>query len=85
MTRVGRSFTPANTARRPIGLPGVAGSTVPVTMPRNASTSASASATDLPFTAAVIIDADALQIAHDWPSKAMPSMRSPSRWTCSQM
>ena len=77
-TRVGRSRTPANTVSRPRWC----GSS-PDRACRSPCREIPGSASPrpprvLPLTSTVIIDADALQIAHDSPSNAMPSMRSPS-------
>ena len=78
-------MTPANTVSRPSSLVSVAGSSWPVAMPRKPSTRRSASLTVLPLTATVIIDAEALQIAHDSPSNPISPIRSPSSFSATQM
>jgi len=70
LTREGRSLMPANTTRRPRWLGCVATSSRPVAISRNSCTSCSACSIRLPFTLAVIMDAEALQIAQLSPSKA---------------
>src|SRR5690606_25271615 len=66
LTRVGKSRMPEKTVSRPRWF-GCSGSSLPVAMSRNSWISVSASGRVLPLTAAVIIDADALQIAQDSP------------------
>src|SRR3989454_2031864 len=77
-TRTGNSQTPERTASLPrevsTGSPGRA-----VTILWNRSKSRWASAFDLPFTASVISDADAFEIAHPWPTKEMSSIVPSSR------
>ncbi len=65
-TRVGYCDTPENTASLP-KVSESAGDGPPVTRPRNRSNSSSASRRDLPFTAAVISDAEAREIAQPSP------------------
>src|SRR2546425_587562 len=77
-TRTGNSQTPDRTASLPreasTGSPGRA-----VTILWNLSKRRWASAFDLPFTASVISDADAFEIAHPWPTKEMSSIVPSSR------
>src|SRR2546428_2437874 len=79
-TRTGNSQTPERTASLPrevsTGSPGRA-----VTILWNRSKSRWASAFDLPFTASVMSDADALEIAHPWPTNEMSSIVPSSRRT----
>src|SRR6266480_408246 len=69
-TRTGNSDTPERTASLPrdpvsTGSPGR-----PVTILRNFSNNSCAWALDFPFTASVIREAEAFEIAHPWPTKA---------------
>src|SRR5206468_3945798 len=68
-TRTGNSHTPERTASLPrdpvsMGSPGR-----PVTILRNFSNNSCACALDFPFTASVIREAEAFEIAHPWPTK----------------
>src|SRR6058998_4390510 len=78
LTRTGNSQTPDRTASFPrevsTGSPGRA-----VTILWNRSKSRWASAFDLPFTASVMSDADAFEIAHPWPTNEMSSIVPSSR------
>src|SRR5713226_482767 len=78
LTRTGNSHTPDRTASFPrelsTGSPGRA-----VTILWNRSKRPWASAFDLPFTASVIKDADAFEMAHPWPMNEMSAIVPSSR------
>ena len=80
MTRVGYSRTPANTASLPIVSDSVTTAS-PVTSRRKRSNSARASLSVLPFTASVISDAEAFEMAQPDPRKLTSLMTPPSRLT----
>src|SRR5450631_629730 len=73
LTRTGNSHTPEKTSSlsRPSELP------VPVTIAWNLAKSASMSAFDLPLTASLMSDADAVEIAQPAPFQRMSSTLSP--------
>src|SRR5206468_11728339 len=72
-TRTGNSHTPERTAslpREPVSMGSMGSPGRPVTILRNFSNSTCACALDFPFTASVIREAEAFEIAHPWPTKA---------------
>src|SRR2546427_2297096 len=79
-TRTGNSQTPERTASFPRG-PSTGSPGRAVTILWNRSKSRWASAFDMPFTASVMSDADALEIAHPWPTNEMSSIVPSSRRT----
>src|SRR5712691_2864235 len=79
-TRTGNSDTPENTASLP-RVSASAGSSVPVTRRWKRPNSSSASWRVLPFTAVVMSDADALEMAHPEPWKLASWMTSSSSRT----
>src|SRR5215510_9508819 len=85
LIRIGNSRTPARTASRPGRAEGSAEDRSSVSMALNCSTAAAASLSVFPLSAAVIIEAEAFEMAQPDPWKAMSRSVSPSTSSSTEM